>query len=94
MFLALYQLLDEVYEELRCESDQYPVLISEPVLNPKSNREEMIQVMFETFHVPAAYSCAQAVLSLFATGRTTGEKPKVFIALRLVITCDPYTQCC
>ena len=66
------KLLDEVYEELRCESDQYPVLISEPVLNPKSNREEMIQMMFETFHVPAAYSCAQAVLSLFATGRTTG----------------------
>ncbi|XP_028407442.1 uncharacterized protein LOC114530058 isoform X2 [Dendronephthya gigantea] len=66
------KLLDEVYEELRCESDQYPVLISEPVSNPKTSREEMIQVMFETFHVPAAYSCAQAVLSLFATGRTTG----------------------
>ena len=65
-------MLDEVYEELRCESDQYPVLLSEPVVNPKSSREEMIQVLFETFHVPAAYSCAQASLSLFATGRTTG----------------------
>ena len=65
-------MLDEVYEELHCESDEYPVLLSEPVLNPKSNREEMIQVMFETFHAPAAYTCAQAVLSLFATGRTTG----------------------
>lgn len=69
-----FQLLDEVYEELRCESDQYPVLLSEPVMIPKSCREEMIQAMFETFNVPAAYSCSQAVLSLFATGRTTGMK--------------------
>ena len=63
-----------MYEGLRCESDQYPVLLSEPVLNPKSNREEIIQMMFETFHVPATYLCAQAVLSLFATGRTTGNQ--------------------
>lgn len=71
-------MLDEVYEELRCESDQYPVLLSEPVVNPKSSREEMVQVLFETFHVPAAYFCAQASLSLFATGRTTGMMLSLF----------------
>ena len=70
-----------MYEELRCESEQYPVLLSEPVLNPKSKREEMIQLMFETFRVPAAYSCAQAVLSLFATGRTTGKNKVCCISL-------------
>ena len=28
--------------------------------------------MFETFNVPAMYVCIQAVLSLYASGRTTG----------------------
>lgn len=29
--------------------------------------------MFETFNVPAMYVAIQAVLSLYASGRTTGE---------------------
>jgi hypothetical protein len=82
-------LLDEVYEELRCESDQYPILLSEPVVNPKSSREEMIQVLFETFHVPAAYSCAQASLSLFATGRTTGMILSLFSSVCEANFCQP-----
>merc|ERR1719427_435619 len=32
----------------------------------------MTQIMFETFNVPATYVCIQAVLSLYASGRTTG----------------------
>merc|ERR1712147_198722 len=32
----------------------------------------MTQIMFETFNVPAMYISIQAVLSLYATGRTTG----------------------
>lgn len=31
------------------------------------------QIMFETFNVPAMYVAIQAVLSLYASGRTTGE---------------------
>lgn len=32
-----------------------------------------LQIMFETFNVPAMYVAIQAVLSLYASGRTTGE---------------------
>jgi len=32
----------------------------------------MVQIMFETFNVPAMYVTIQAVMSLYASGRTTG----------------------
>ena len=49
-----------------------PVLLAEPPLNPKHIRERMTQIMFETYNVPKLYIATHAVLSLFASGRTTG----------------------
>lgn len=34
--------------------------------------------MFETFNVPAMYVAIQAVLSLYASGRTTGQYTAAF----------------
>ncbi|KAI0304949.1 alpha-centractin [Russula brevipes] len=59
-------------EELGTLSEEHPVLLTEAPLNPRTNRESAAQIFFDTFNVPALYISVQAVLSLYASGRTTG----------------------
>lgn len=54
------------------DPEENKFLITEPPGNPKKNREELVEMMFETFKCPKLYIGNQAVLSLFATGLTTG----------------------
>ncbi|KPI42851.1 Actin-like protein [Cyphellophora attinorum] len=58
--------------ELKTLSEEHPVLLTEPPQNPRTNREMAAQILFEQFNVPAVYMSIQAVLSLYASGRTTG----------------------
>jgi actin-related protein len=61
-----------VFEQLLTSVEDRPVLLTDPPLNPKSNREKITQLMFEKFNVPGTYFAFPAVLSHYASGRCTG----------------------
>ncbi len=60
------------YHELRASPEEHAIMLTEAPRNPKKNKERMISIMFETFNVPQFYVAIQAILSLYASGRTTG----------------------
>ena len=60
------------YDALNVACEEHPVLLTEAPDNSRADREHMTQVMFEVFSAPALAIGNTSVLSLYATGRSTG----------------------
>ncbi|KAL3940915.1 MAG: hypothetical protein SGBAC_004628 [Bacillariaceae sp.] len=52
--------------------EDHPALLTEAPLNPRQNRDKVAEIFFETFRAPALFFAPPSVLSLYASGRTTG----------------------
>jgi len=68
------QIWSNIYsrDNLNVAPEEHAVLLTEAPMNPTSNRVKAAEIFFESFNVPAMYCAPQAILSLYASGRTTG----------------------
>ncbi|PVV00357.1 hypothetical protein BB560_005268 [Smittium megazygosporum] len=60
------------FEKLGINPAETKILLTEAPLNPKSNREKMVQTMLEHYGFEGVYVAIQAVLTLYAQGILTG----------------------
>ncbi|CAG8569893.1 10638_t:CDS:2, partial [Paraglomus brasilianum] len=61
-----------LFQKLKCDPKECKVLLTEPPMNPLSNRREMVRVMLEEYGFKGVYVSIQAVLTLYAQGLMTG----------------------
>lgn len=52
--------------------NDHKILLTEPAMNPRRNRERMVETMFEDYGFNGVYVAIQAVLTLYAQGTPLG----------------------
>ncbi|XP_036288144.1 uncharacterized protein LOC118715656 [Pipistrellus kuhlii] len=60
------------YCKLGVRPEELAVLVADSPVSPRTNREKVAEILFECFRVPAMQTVQQALLALYAHGRTTG----------------------
>ncbi|XP_036593607.1 uncharacterized protein LOC118830775 isoform X2 [Trichosurus vulpecula] len=60
------------YSKLCVVPEELAVLVADSPVSPCTNREKVVELLFECFGVPAMQTVHQALLTLYAYGRTTG----------------------
>ena len=68
VFNHLYSKLGINSQEIK----EHPVLVTEPLLNPYTNREKIAYSLIDNLGVPAIFFASQPILSLFSTSSTSG----------------------
>lgn len=62
---------EAIVNELKLSPREHPFLLSEPSIHDRESRVTLTELMFEKFQIPAFYIVKNAVLSSFASGRST-----------------------
>jgi actin-related protein len=60
------------FKQLGIDPSEHSVLVTEPPLNPKANREKMMQIFFETFNVSGLYLSMGEILALYDADNVIG----------------------
>lgn len=71
----ILSIFNYIYSKLGLNSEeiqQHPLLVTEPLLNPYTNREKIASTLFESLGAPAIFFASQPILSLFSTSSTSG----------------------
>ena len=55
-----------IHSYLRCDPEEHRFILTEPPMNTPENREQMAEIMFETFNVKGLFIGVQATLALYA----------------------------
>ncbi len=55
-----------LFNYLRCEPESHVVVLTEPPMNPPESREQMAEIMFETFNVKGLHIAVQATMALYS----------------------------
>jgi actin-related protein 2 len=59
-------------QRLHIDPKEHKIMLTEAAMNPKKNREKLVECMFETFGFNGVHCSIQAVLTLYAQGLLTG----------------------
>ena len=68
-------IFNHIFTRLKLDSEEiknHPILVSESLLNPSKNRENIASTLFDYFEVPKLFFASQPILSLYAISNTTG----------------------
>ena len=60
------------HEKLKINPSEHKIMLTEPPMNPKENRERLCEHMFETYAFDQVNVSIQAMLTLYAQGLFTG----------------------
>ena len=60
------------FERLKIDPSEHKIMLTEAAMNPRQNREKLVETMFETYNFAGVHCSIQAVLTLYAQGLLTG----------------------
>lgn len=63
-----------IFDYLRCDPEETVFIMTESPMNPPENREQLAEIMFETFNVKGLHIAVQAVLALISNCYLTKNK--------------------